>query len=175
MRTLPSPLVALTLATAACDAAFTSPQDAPPIQAAVGSGRSVTGSGHTILANGDQRNFTFHAKIHPDGSVSGSYRLALHSIDAWFTVDVSCLVFDGNTAWVAGHISDTNVPNLIRVGSVSYFYAIDGGEGAGTIDKVSRARTNDALGQDAVFCATKPLALFDPNPLTVVSGNVQVR
>ncbi len=166
---------ALTLTAAGCNAAPTSPEDSFPLQAAVNGARGVSGSGHTILASGDQRNFTFHAKVHPDGSVSGSYRLALHNINAWFTVDVSCLVIDGATAWVAGHISDTNVPNLIRIGTVSYFYAIDGGEGEGTIDKVSRARTNDALGQDAVFCATRPLAAFDPNPLTVVSGNVQVK
>ena len=136
----------------------------------------LTGSGHTDLpVSGDMRNFTFHAKRNPDGSASGSYRLARHDIDVWFTVDVTCMSVVGNTAWVAGIISDTNAPGLILVGRVSYFFAIDGGEGVGTIDKISRARINDQAGQDAVFCALKPTAIFDPNPLTIVEGNVQLR
>ena len=136
----------------------------------------VTGSGHTDLpVSGDMRGFTFHAKRNPDGTASGSYRLFRHDTGLWFTVDVTCVSVAGNTAWVAGIISDTNAPGTIIVGRVSYFYAIDGGEGVGTIDKISRARINDQAGQDAVFCALKPTTIFDPNPLTILEGNVQLR
>lgn len=136
----------------------------------------LTGAGHTDLpVNGDMRNFTFHVKRAPDGAVSGGYRLHRHDIDAWFTVDATCMTVDGTTAWVGGIISDTNVPNLIRVGTVSYFFATDDGEGTGAADRISRARTNDRAGQDAVFCATQPRAAFDPNPLTILQGNVQLR
>ncbi|MFN0180314.1 MAG: hypothetical protein ACKVZ0_16055 [Gemmatimonadales bacterium] len=174
MRYPPSLLLA-TLFAAACDPG-TSITDAP--RPSFSSNRPIfTGSGHTDLpVSGDMRNFTFHAVTHPNGTVSGSYRLARHDIDAWFRVDVTCMSVQGNTAWVGGIIAETNVPNLIRVGTVSYFFATDNGEGAGSPpDRLSRARTNDAPGQDQAFCALQPTAIFDPNPLTVVQGNVQLR
>lgn len=142
----------------------------------VGERTLATGSGHTTQPlTDDMRNFTFHAITRPDGSVAGSYRLHRHDIDAWFRVDVTCLTRNGNTAWIGGIISETNVPNIIRVGTVSYVYVIDNGEGGDTPDRVSRVRINDAAGQDQAFCRLQPTNIFDPNPPAVESGNVQVR
>lgn len=159
---------------AACSQATTDPL--MPSFAQRGGGVKLTGSGHTDLPiSGEMRNFTFHAITHPDGTVSGSYRLARHDLDIWFRVEVTCMSTNGNTAWVAGIISETNAPNLLIVGRVSYFFAVDGGEGDGAVDKISRARINDAPGQDQVFCGLQPTAIFDPNPLTILQGNVQLR
>lgn len=141
-----------------------------------GGGVLLTGAGHTDLPiSGDMRNFTFHVRKDSDGQVSGGYRVHRHDIQAWFTVDATCMEVVGNTAWVGGIIADTNVPNIIRVGTVSYFFATDAGEGAGAADRVSRARTNDAAGQDRNFCNLRPTGIFDPNPLTIEQGNVQLR
>lgn len=149
---------------------------APLLSGQAGGGILFTGAGHTDLpVNGEMRNFTFHVRKDSDGNVSGGYRLHRHDIDAWFTVDATCMTVSGNTAWVGGIISDTNVPNIIQVGTVSYFFATDNGEGAGAADRLSRARTNDRAGQDQVFCNTQPTNLFDPNPLTILQGNVQLR
>lgn len=156
----------------ACEGDPTAPPDSgPDFDIAASPTRGVTGSGHIAFASG-LREFTFHAVQRPDGTVGGSYKIELTSLDLFFTVDVSCLAIEGNTAWVAGHISDTNA-SFVQVGSVSYFYAIDNGEGAGApADVVSTARINDVAGEDVLFCTDRPLLL--PS-FPIEQGNVQIR
>ncbi len=129
----------------------------------------VVGSGHVQQAAG-LREFTFHAVDRPDGTVAGSFKVVLPS-GLFFEADVTCLSVDGTTGWVGGVIRATNAAVVI-VGSVSTFYAIDGGEGQAATDIVSIAAFNGAAGADLAFCANRPLALA---PLTVTGGNVQVR
>ncbi|MGH7713715.1 MAG: hypothetical protein ACREOG_20700 [Gemmatimonadaceae bacterium] len=131
----------------------------------------VTGSGH-IEAGDGLRNFTFHAMLRPDGSVEGSYRILRTDLSTEFAVDVTCLSVVGNQAWIGGIISASGSPGII-VGTVSYFYAIDNGEGDDAQpDIVSLARVNDRAGEDLLFCATRPTLL---PPRTVQFGNVQIR
>ncbi|MDH3732939.1 MAG: hypothetical protein OEU54_05370 [Gemmatimonadota bacterium] len=127
------------------------------------------GSGH-VPAAGGQRVFTFHAANHPDGTTQGSYRIGLTGPGLYFSVDVTCMTIVDNTAWVAGLISESNA-SFIDIGSVSYFYAIDDGEGEGSADIVSTARFNDIAGEDLRFCAERPLGL--PS-FPIAQGNVQV-
>jgi len=131
----------------------------------------VSGSGH-IEAGDGLRNFTFHAVQRPDGSVEGSYQILRTDLGTGFTVDVSCLSVVGNGAWVAGHIATTTQPGVV-VGSVSYFYAFDNGEGSdASPDIVSIARINDLPGRDVEFCTNHPQVL---PPRVVQMGNVQIR
>ena len=79
-----------------------------------------------------------------------------------------------DTAWVAGIIRQTNHPVLVP-GRVSYFWAVDGGEGEGAIDKVSIARINDEPGEDRRFCRITPDEAFSRLPGVIVEhGNVQI-
>lgn len=88
-----------------------------------------------------------------------------------FHVDVTCMSVAGNQAWVGGIISRSDDPAVI-VGTVSYFRAIDNGEGSGLPDQVSPARINDRAGEDILFCTQQPTGL----PLrNVEHGNVQIR
>ena len=137
-----------------------------------GGARLATGSGHVPQGSG-LREFTFHAKGTGEGGIArGSYKVELTSSGLFFEVEVSCMAVEGNTAWIAGHISDTNA-SVIQVGSVSYFYAIDNGEGAGApADVVSTARINDIDGEDQVFCNERPLLLAS---FAIDQGNVQIR
>lgn len=130
---------------------------------------SVVGAGH-VEQNAGLREFTFHAVQRPDGSASGSYKVVLPN-GLFIEADVTCLAVDGNTGWVGGVVRATNAAVVI-VGSTSMFYAVDGGEGEGAIDRVSVAAFNAAAGADLTFCANRPLAL--PS-LTVTQGNVQVQ
>lgn len=131
----------------------------------------ATGSGHTP-SGGGLRVFTFTAHRRADGSAEGRFRIGLNAINAWFSAEVTCVSFAGNTAWVAGIIDDTNVPNLVQVGSVSEFYVIDNGEGSeAAADIVSTALFNQPAGADEPFCANQPLGL---PPRTVTQGDVQV-
>ncbi|MEX2151975.1 MAG: hypothetical protein WD825_01475 [Gemmatimonadaceae bacterium] len=135
-------------------------------------GAMVTGSGHVPVGmTDDLREFTFHAIEHQDGTVSGSYKIERTDTGAYFVVQVTCLAVVGNTGWVAGIISETNAPG-VSVGTVSYFWARDNGEGDGAQpDIVSLARINDRAGEDQLFCTNRPLLLPQ---LTVQRGNVQV-
>ena len=157
----------------ACTGAESEPATAPDLalQAAVSDPAIVSGAGH-IEAGDGLRNFTFHAIRRPDGTVEGSYQITRTDLGSTFSVDVSCLTVVGNRAWIGGHIAATNDPAVV-VGSVSYFYAIDNGEGSGaSADVVSLARINDAQGRDIEFCTTLPLLL---PPRLVQLGDVQIR
>jgi len=144
----------------------------PPSFSQAGVVGIATGSGHSP-SGGALRVFTFTAHARADGTVQGRFRIGLIANDAWFSAEVTCVTFDGNTAWVGGIIEDTNVPGLVQVGSASEFYVIDNGEGSeATADIVSTALFNQPAGNEQLFCADQPLAL---PPRTVTEGNVQVR
>lgn len=135
---------------------------------------SATGSGH-FTSGGELRTLAFTAVRRADGSVSGQYQVVIHAIDRFLHVSVTCLSVRNDTAWIAGVIDRTNHP-VIQEGTVSYFWAVDGGEGAGAEDKVSIARINDRLGEDQRFCSLMPDEEFSGLPGRVVEhGNVQVR
>jgi hypothetical protein len=134
---------------------------------------AATGSGH-YFSGGEQRTFSFSAVEHADGSASGQFEIVIHAIDRYIQASVTCVTVRNDTAWVAGVVTKTNHPAVIP-GRVSYFWAVDGGEGAGTEDKVSTARINDAVGEDARFCSITPDEAFSGLPGNVVQrGNVQV-
>ncbi len=106
-----------------------------------------------------------------NGVADGQYTVELTGPGLFFTVDVSCLVAERNTAWIAGHISDTNAGG-IQIGSVSYFYAIDNGEEKkNRPDVVSSARINDVAGEDEAFCRDRLLLLPE---LPLEGGDVEI-
>ena len=131
----------------------------------------ATGSGH-YTSGGELRTFGFSALRRSDGSASGQYQIISRAGNGvGFHVDVTCMSTAGNQAWVAGIITHSDDPAVIE-GTVSYFRAIDNGEGNGPPDQVSPARINDRAGEDILFCTEQPTGL----PLrNVEHGNVQVR
>lgn len=131
----------------------------------------VSGSGH-IEAGDGLRNFTFRAVKRPDGSVEGSYQIRRTDLGVGFTVDVQCLTVVGNGAWVGGIIASSTQAG-VTVGTVSYFYAFDNGEGSSAApDIVSIARINDVPASLVEFCTELPQVL---PPRNVQFGNVQIR
>lgn len=135
---------------------------------------SATGSGH-YTSGGELRTLGFSAVRRADGSVSGEYHVVIHAVDRFFHVSVTCLSVRNDTAWIAGIVDRTDHP-VIREGTVSYFWAVDGGEGPDAVDKVSTARINDRPGEDQRFCTLMPDEAFSGLPGNVVEhGNVQVR
>jgi hypothetical protein len=131
----------------------------------------VSGSGH-IEAGDGLRNLTFHAMRRPDGSVTGSYQIRRTDLGVGFTVDVKCLTVVGNGAWIGGIIASTTQAGVV-VGTVSYFYAFDNGEGSDAPpDIVSIARINDVPAALEEFCTDLPQIL---PPRNVQFGNVQIR
>lgn len=137
--------------------------EAAVVASAVGSAHREAG-GKPVLLN-------FSAVKRDDGTVHGSYYFQSVFNHVQITVDVTCMtVTDGNKAWVAGIISTSNIP--ILVGTVSYFYTFDNGEGADAdADVVSLVRALDTPGEDQRFCEEQPTLL--PNS-EVLHGNVNV-
>ena len=164
-------LTLLTVGLVACQPSTSGSPLTGPLFNVVGSPVIASGDGSFEAGDG-LRNFTFHAIQHPDGSVSGSYRNLRTDLGTVIDVEVSCMSVVGNTAWIGGHIVASNIPTVV-IGSVSYFYAIDNGEGeAAPADIVSVLRINDAQGRDVEFCTNRPLLL---PPRTVQCGNGQIR
>ena len=163
------------LVVSACGAEVTTaPNDALQLNVVDGNGTSrLRGKVWTPSGTG-RRIVTVDAQQNPEGHVKGFYRIDLTAAGVFFKVAATCVATEGNTAWVAGIISETNSA-VITVGTVSYFYAIDSawpGEGAGAgPDVISASRINDAAGEDLAFCTDRPLLL--PR-LAGVEGDLRV-
>ena len=163
---------------AGCDVARTpvapAADEAPASALSLGaSGARATGSGH-FTSGGELRTFAFSAIGRPDGSAAGQFQIVIHAIDRFLHVGVTCMTVRNDTAWVAGVIERTN-HEAIQVGTVSYFWAVDHGEGDGVVDEVSIARINDRPGEDRRFCAITPDEAFSGLPgRDVEHGNVQI-
>ena len=132
---------------------------------------SANGAAHREAAGGPVL-LNFNARLYADGSAAGSYFYHAVAVDQWLHVDVTCMSLVGDDqAFVAGIIRDAFLPAL--VGTVSYFYTKDNGEGANALpDEVSLVRANDVPEAAQEFCTEQPTLL--PNR-EVLHGNVQVR
>lgn len=130
----------------------------------------ASGSAHREVA-GAPVILSFSAIKRADGSVEGEYYFRAVAIAQWLRVNVTCMtVVDGNKAWVGGIIVAAS--DFQFVGTVSYFYTFDNGEGAAAnSDIVSLVRANDVAGADQEFCTELPTVL--PNR-EVLHGNVNV-
>ena len=129
---------------------------------------SVVGAAHRDA--GDKPVvLNFSAVQRADGTVSGSYYYQSVVNHVSIHVDVTCLTVVDNRAWVGGVISRSSIPAL--VGTVSYFYATDNGEGVEATDEVSLVRAADQPGENLRFCEELPTLL--PNR-EVLRGNVNV-
>jgi hypothetical protein len=171
---LSSVAVVVACALSGCDSPLPAPTELVggklALQSSEGVQQSATGSGH-YTAGDEIRTFAFSATKRADGSVSGQYQINVHASDLFFHVAVTCMDVVGNTAWVAGIITKASGPPVVE-GTVSYFYATDGGEGPDAVDIVSVARINDRPEAAEEFCTQHPRVL---PPRVVEQGNVQVR
>jgi hypothetical protein len=130
---------------------------------------SAMGAGHR-----DSRGLpivhNFHARLLEDGSSDGQYYYREVASGVWIRVQVTCMsTANGDQAWIAGIITGSSIPAL--VGTVSYFFTFDNGEGTGTPDVISRPRAGDIAGEDTRFCEEQPVLLGSSD---VLHGNVQV-
>lgn len=114
----------------------------------------VTGAAHRAF---DDRPIILNvnARSRADGGADGHYYFRQVFNGLWIRVGVTCVSTRAdNEAWVAGVIEDSSSPGLI--GTVSYFYTFDNGEGGASTDVVSLTAGGEPEGEDAVFCADQP-------------------
>jgi hypothetical protein len=136
-------------------------------------------SGQGTLDDG-ARTFSFNAKQHADGTVSGQAQLTNRSFTGEngtspykLHIDISCMKSFGNTVYFGGTTKRTNDPNLVD----AVFFAVqDNGEPGKGVDKISRAFFWDDdpnTTGDPQACQNNVVSDF---PLeTIEKGNVQVR
>jgi hypothetical protein len=140
--------------------------------------RSVTGTGHFTSAAGFWRTFSYAAREHADGSVSGMFEINLRGVGARAHGRVTCMGVEGNAAWLGGVIEQVvgAFPNpAVGVGTPVRWRVVDNGEGANApADLVSGFNTmaGASPGAELPHCATRP-AFPALSPLE--AGNVQVR
>lgn len=132
-----------------------------------GSGIMVSGSGHLVdtrLGGDGFRNFSFTAR-----SDGGQFQIVNRSFDANIHGTVDCVSVNGNRAWFAGTVTESNYPD-IPVGAVRAYYVVDNGEGAGDPpDEIAHGVTLVTITAQ-VWCNAQPQRVLMP----IEQGNIQV-
>lgn len=122
-----------------CDAPATAPahQDVE-LTASVNAPVHRASGGGTVDTDFGRSDYAWHASIDGAGNVSGQFELHFTSTDANIHGDVTCLVVDGNRAWLGGVVTRTSDPSLVADGQNFVWRAVDNGEGANAApDQVS--------------------------------------
>lgn len=144
---------------------------------------SATGHGTIVVSdeNGNpvRRQFSFNAKRHRDGTVSGNAVLhnpafsGANGNNYQAKFDISCLKIVGNTAILGGFVRRTNDPNLF---DAAYFSVQDNGEPGRANDRISGVYFFDddpnTTGSPALCQLLGPDDLF---LMPIDGGNIQVR
>jgi hypothetical protein len=142
------------------------------LKAEAGGLAKAVGSAHT-LSGGALRTAAFNAIEHADGSVSGNAQINVHALDVAWHTRIECLTVVGNRAFLGGTITGSSDEARVRVGTKSYFWVEDNGEGDDAApDRVSVAGVNETPGGLADFCGLVQNLLPGRD---VLHGNVQVR
>jgi fermentation-respiration switch protein FrsA (DUF1100 family) len=135
-------------------------------------GSAALGSAHT-LSGGEMRTATFDAITHADGSVSGNAEINVHALGVAWHTSIECLTVVGNRAFLGGTVTESSDATRVRVGTKSYFWVEDNGEGNDAPpDRVSVAGVNETPTGLADFCGLVQNLLPGRD---VLHGNVQVR
>jgi hypothetical protein len=151
--------------------------------AASGAGSATvleSASGHGTLESPGtkKRQFSFNAKLHADGTVTGQAQLVnpnflVGNQPYRLHIDISCMKVVGNIAILGGTTVGTNDPNLV---DAVYFTVQDNDEPGRGRDRISRVFFFDddpnTTGDPDLCLLTGP-ADFPLEPIT--GGNIQVR
>lgn len=171
MKKLPRAALTLVFAIsfAGCESSTIVEPDMDPSFARSGSApvQSVSGGG-TVDVTAGRSTYAFHASINGAGAVKGKFELHFSSSPTQVHGDVTCLVIDGNQAWLGGVITRSNDEGAFGVGGEIVWSAEDNGEGKNADpDRVSAFFG----GLDADVCLTK----FAVGTNEWSNGNVQIR
>jgi hypothetical protein len=125
---------------------------------------SVGGADSSLVSPGSDANFSLVAMERADGSIHGQWQDSFGDGDGGIHVDITCLVVDGNEAWVAGVITQATGIADGTVGLPAATRVLDGGK---TGDQISFSW----IGLGDEYCEGQTLfALFDVN-----NGQVKVK
>jgi hypothetical protein len=128
---------------------------------------SARGGGH-VHVDGEWRTFAFTAKNFPDETTKGQFQLQNRATGLKVHGEVTCLVVDGNTAYVGAIITHSNV--FANEGQTVVWIVRDNGEGSESqADQISGLRPTGLPPGDQLCRARLPQPL-----VRIESGNIQV-
>jgi len=140
-------------------------------------GPSASGHGTVLLQDTDgktvRRQFSFSAKVMPDGSVQGSAILHNPSFDPKYDAhfEITCLQVVGNRASFGGSIKKTSDPIFNDEFDAAFFTVFDNGEPGNGIDTIS-----EVFFDNVVEPSTCQFIGADDFPqIPIETGQVQVR
>jgi hypothetical protein len=148
-----------------------------PVSAAAPAGPSASGHGTILLQDTEgrtvRRQFSFSARIMPDGSVKGSGILHNPSFDPKYDAqfDITCLQIVGNRASFGASIRKTSDPEFNDEFDAAFFTVFDNGEPGAGNDTIS-----EVFFDNVVEPSTCQFIGADDFPqIPIESGQVQVR
>jgi len=140
-------------------------------------GPSASGHGTVLLPDTDgnivRRQFSFHAKQMPDGSIQGSGVLHNPSFDPKYDAhfQITCLQIDGNRASFGGSIRKTSDPVFNDEFDAAFFTVFDNGEPGNGNDTISSVFFDNVVEPSA--CQFIGPNDFPQEPIE--AGNVKVK
>jgi hypothetical protein len=144
---------------------------------AADSGPSASGHGTVLLQNTNgktvRRQFSFSARIMPNGTVKGSAILHNPSFDPKYDAhfDITCLQIVGNRASFGGSIKKTSDPVFNDEFDAAFFTVFDNGEPGNGNDTISEVFFDNVV--DPSACQF--IGADDFPQIPIESGNIQVR
>lgn len=148
-----------------------------PASAAAPAGPSASGHGTVLLQDTEgrtvRRQFSFSARVMPDGSVKGSGILHNPSFDPKYNAqfDITCLQIVGNRASFGASIRKTSDPVFNDEFDAAFFTVFDNGEPGAGNDTIS-----EVFFDNVVEPSTCQFIGADDFPqIPIESGNVLVR
>lgn len=140
-------------------------------------GPAVSGHGTVLLQNTKgktvRRQFSFSARIMPDGTVQGSGILHNPSFDPKYDAhfSITCLQIVGNRASMGASIKKTSDPVFNDEFDAAFFTVFDNGEPGGGNDTISEIFFDNVVEPSAC----QFIGADDFPQIPIENGNVQVR
>ena len=140
-------------------------------------GASASGHGTILLQDTDgktvRRQFSFSARVMPDGTVNGSGILHNPSFDPKYDAqfDITCLQIVGNRASFGGSIRKTSDPVFNDEFDAAFFTVFDNGEPGAGNDTISEVFFDNVVEPSAC----QFIGADDFPQIPIESGGVQVR
>ena len=137
---------------------------------------SASGHGTVLLQNTDgrtvRRQFSFSARVMPDGTVKGSGILHNPSFDPKYDAqfDITCLQVVGNRASFGGSIRKTSDPVFNDEFDAAFFTVFDNGEPGAGNDTISEVFFDNVVEPSAC----QFIGADDFPQIPIESGNVKV-
>jgi len=140
-------------------------------------GPSASGHGTILLQNTDgktvRRQFSFSARVLPDGTVQGSAVIHNPSFDPKYDAHfkITCLQIVGNRASFGGSVSKSSDPVFNDEFDAAFFTVFDNGEPGNGIDTISEVFFDNVVEPSAC----QFIGADDFPQIPIEGGNVQVK